>query len=156
MCFGCRDLRVVVRLFRYWKGSSDWWTSIVHHYTNHCLLLLLRLLQVPSNQPRGCYRHSRSCPYGCHGNKHQEDRSHETAGQRGLSFTPISANTESSFFLLSKQRVARWPKKTEDSGYEIGFSMNRHSGAMCEKRVVFAKILLFFYNSFSRSKHFYV
>ena len=88
MCFcASRDLRVVVRLFRYWTGSSDWWTSIVHHSTNHCLLLLLRLLQVPSNQPRGCYRHSRSCPYGCHGEKHQEHRFHETAGQRGSSFT---------------------------------------------------------------------
>ena len=109
MCFcASRDLRVVVRLFRYCKGSSDWWTSIVHHYTNHHLLLLLRLLQVPSNQPRGCYCHSRSCPYGCHGNKHQEHRSHETAGQRRLSFTPISA--------------------------EIAFILNRHSGAMCKKR----------------------
>ena len=154
MCFGCRDLRVVVQLFRYWKGSSDRCTSIVHH-TNHCLLLLLRLLQVPSNKPRGCYRHSRSCPYSCHGNKYQEHHSHETAGQRGLSFTPILAYPESSFFLVSWQRVARWQKKTEDSGYEIGFTMNRHSGAMCKKRVVFVKILLF-YDSLSRSEHLYV
>ena len=143
MCFCAgRDLRVVVQLFRYCKGGSDWWTAIVHHYTNHHLLLLLRLLQVPSNKPTGCYRHSRSCPYGCHGNKHQEHRSHETADQRGLSFTPIEAYPESSFFLVSLQRVVRWPKKTEDSGYEIGFTMNRHTGAMCKKRVAFAKILL--------------
>ena len=61
------------------------------------------------------------------------------------------------FFLFS-QRATRCPltKKTEDSGYEIAFTLNRHSGVMCKKRVASSLKCCFVYNSLSRSEHFYV
>ena len=54
----------------------------------------------------------------------------------------IEKSLKNRVFFLFCQRATRCPLTKKTEGDEISFIMNRHSGAMGKKRIVFAKILL--------------